>query len=338
MVANLFAMMVGLFLVLSTRTTRGALIRNGLRRHRRPPRAAATTRTRMISSSSAAISGIPEQIRQEATREMQRVVDFYQGSNDLDSVNIPELLSTREQVSQFLNDNKIETVLFDCDGALYRSPDSIPGAAESIRTLLRENKQVFFITNNAASNRKQLRDKLTDILRLDDDHDNNLLTPEMMVSSSYACATYLRQELVEKKKGSSSSSSRAKVFVIGSEGLCEELRQAGLDVCSLHQQGAHDDGETAYSMSRDELAAYDFSQLHPINAVVVGHDTEYNFRKLCIANVLLQWNPEALLVATNMDNFDLVGADGRHIPGNGSLVRSVCDGWIILHNRVAILN
>ena len=77
-------------------------------------------------------------------------------------------------------------------------------------------------------------------------------------------------------------------------------------------------------MTRDELAAYDFSALgDQVDAVVVGHDTGFNFRKLCLATVLLQRNPQALLVATNMDAFDLVGADGRHIPGNGSLVRSV---------------
>jgi len=81
-------------------------------------------------------------------------------------------------------------------------------------------------------------------------------------------------------------------------------------------------------MSREELADYDFSRFHPVDAVVVGHDTAFNFRKLCIANVLLQWNADARLVATNMDAFDLVGADGRRIPGNGSLVASV-RLWIV---------
>lgn len=60
-----------------------------------------------------------------------------------------------------------------------------------------------------------------------------------------------------------------------------------------------------------------------MDAVVVGHDTDFSFRKLCVANVLLQQNPDALLVATNLDAFDLVGADGRHLPGNGSLVKAL---------------
>jgi len=325
MVTKLLAM-VGPFLILSKCTTRGALlaIRNArCCLHRMPTTPSISISGRRMASSSAATS-ISEQIRQDATNEMQRVIDFYSNVNDDLVNNKPELLTTREQVSQFLQDNRIDTVLFDCDGVLYRSPDSIPGATECIQSLLlKDNKQVFFITNNAASNRQQLRDKLTAILQLGGD--DNLLTPEMMVSSSYACATYLQQKLVVEKKGGS-----GKVFVIGSEGLCEELRHAGLDVRSLHGRADDETPAHYYSMSRDELAAYDFSKLHPIDAVVVGHDTEYNFRKLCIANVLLQWNPEALLVATNMDAFDLVGADGRHIPGNGSLVRSVCDWCFFL--------
>ena len=43
----------------------------------------------------------------------------------------------------------------------------------------------------------------------------------------------------------------------------------------------------------------------------------------CIANVLLQRNPDALFVATNLDAYDLVGADSRHLPGNGALVAAL---------------
>jgi HAD superfamily hydrolase (TIGR01450 family) len=39
--------------------------------------------------------------------------------------------------------------------------------------------------------------------------------------------------------------------------------------------------------------------------------------------VLLQRNRDALFVATNEDAFDLVGADARHLPGNGALVKAL---------------
>lgn len=60
-----------------------------------------------------------------------------------------------------------------------------------------------------------------------------------------------------------------------------------------------------------------------IDAFVVGLDTEFNYRKLCIANVLMQRHPDALFVATNEDAYDLVGVDGRHLPGNGALVKAL---------------
>jgi ribonucleotide monophosphatase NagD (HAD superfamily) len=75
-------------------------------------------------------------------------------------------------------------------------------------------------------------------------------------------------------------------------------------------------------MNRQKLADYDFSE-HPIDAIAVGHDTEFNFRKLSIANNLLVQNPKALFVAMNEDSFVLVGSDGRHIPGNGCTVKAL---------------
>lgn len=57
-------------------------------------------------------------------------------------------------------------------------------------------------------------------------------------------------------------------------------------------------------MDREELETYEFSE-GPIDAIVVGHDTEFTFRKLSIANNLLLQNPDALLVATNHDSFDI---------------------------------
>jgi phosphoglycolate/pyridoxal phosphate phosphatase family enzyme len=265
------------------------------------PSAARTLSTRIASSSAVEPSAlsITEQMRLEADQEMQKLVRHYESSQD--KSNLPLMLQTREEACRFI-DEKIDSVLFDCDGVLYRSPDEAPGASDCIKSLLEKGKQVFFVTNNAGSNRMQLREKLSKILGIDQ------LTEDMMISSSYSCAQYLKRELLEKK-GSGS------LYVVGSEGLCEELRATGFDV----KGGPSEDKA---SMTRDELAAYDFGE-HPIDAVVVGHDIEFTFRKMCIANVLLQMNPEAPLVATNEDSFDLVGADSRQIPGNGCIVRAL---------------
>lgn len=259
-----------------------------------------------------ALTVATDQIRLDAEKEMDKVLQYFGSEQDNNpsttssTTTCPTLWTTRQEANAFI-DNELDAILFDCDGVLYRSPDQAPGAGECVQSLLDKGKKVFFVTNNAASNRMQLRDKLNSILQID------TLTEEMMVSSSYSCAQYLKQKFLDpQNKGSSTG----RVFVIGSEGLCEELRKTGFEVLSNNSE------ENNPSMSRDELADYGFPE-HPIDAVVVGHDTAFSFRKLSIANVLLQRNPNAPLVATNLDAFDLVGADARHIPGNGCVVKAL---------------
>ena len=240
-------------------------------------------------------------MKEEANAEVRMIKQYYREVSSGHIRAKPTIWTSKDEVSSFLKD--IDAVLFDCDGVLYRSPDPAPGAKECILRLLAEGKSIFFVTNNASSNRTQLKDKLHKILELE-----GVLNDEMMVSASYSVAMYLKQEIIHKQ-------GRGRLYVIGSEGLCEELRSSGFTVLG----GPSTDKA---SMSREELAEYPFEE-HPVDAVVVGHDTEFTFRKMCIANVLLQMNPDSPLIATNEDSFDLVGVDARHIPGNGSVVRAL---------------
>jgi ribonucleotide monophosphatase NagD (HAD superfamily) len=175
----------------------------------------------------------------------------------------------------------------------------MPGAPETIQSLLDNGKRVFFVTNNAASSRMELKEKLENVLRFP----GGTLTEEMMIGSAFVAAQYLYSRLLH---GSDEKHNR--VHVIGSAGLCKELQSAGFNV-----SGGPDPIDTPSGMSRDELAAYSFSE-GDIDALVIGLDNDFNYRKLCIATVLLQRNPQALLVATNRDAFDLVGHDARHLP------------------------
>jgi len=249
-----------------------------------------------LSSSSATTDVI-----REAQQEMNKMnILFSQYDN-------PPLLWSSHEEAQCFIDEKLDAILFDCDGVLYRSPDEIPGAGDCIRRLLDAKKEVFFVTNNAASNRRQLQSKLQKVLGVDG------LTEDMMVSSSFSCSEFLRKKFLPSLDLDPTTQKR--IHVIGSEGLCEEIRQAGfLVTCG-------DDSDTS-SMSREDLATYTFPE-DPIDAVVVGHDINFTFRKLCIGNVLLQRNSQAPLIATNLDSFDLVGNDARHIPGNGCVVKAL---------------
>ena len=249
---------------------------------------------------------ITETIRKESLVEYDIVMDHFMFELGNDMV----FLQNQKEVSTYINDN-FDAILFDCDGVLYRGTDPIPDAAKSLQSLIKSGKKVLFCTNNAGYNRMQLRDKLANIL------DCPELKEEQMVSSSYSAAKYLEKSLDENGL----SMKDANVHVIGTQGLCDEISSFGARVT-----GGPDSDDVPCSMSREELAGYSFAKEEnqgEVHAIVVGLDNEFNYRKLCIANVLLQRHPDAILVATNEDAFDLVGSDSRHLPGNGSLVGAI---------------
>ena len=260
----------------------------------------ATTTTQTVSS-------VTEAMRTDAMEQMRTIHQHYSSSSS--SIEAPfTLLRTRQEASDFVRQH-VDALLFDCDGVLYRGLDQAPDATACLRNLLGSGKTCLFVTNNAGANRQQLRDKLANLL------DCPALTVDQMIGSTYACAQYLKSALVPPQQQQDKSA--AVVHVIGTEGLCQEIRESGFTVT-----GGPRSQEQA-SMSREELADYDFDAHPPVDAVVVGLDTDFSYRKLCIATVLLQRNPGAILVSTNQDAYDLVGADARHLPGNGCLVKAL---------------
>ncbi|KAL3799716.1 hypothetical protein HJC23_010366 [Cyclotella cryptica] len=244
---------------------------------------------------------ITENIRHESEQEMEKVAQYFHSKQS--SI---RLIKTKEELTSYMSSNNINNYLFDCDGVLYRGSDPMPDASQTMQSLLDNGKQVFFVTNNAGSSRSELKNKLEKVLSLP----KGTLQEEMMIGSAFVAARYLRSLLINENKAI-----HKRVHVIGTAGLCQEMRNAGFDI-----SGGPDDSPSG--MSREELASYPFPE-GEIDAVVIGLDNDFNYRKLCIATVLLQRNPQAVLVATNRDAFDLVGYDARHLPGNGALVSSV---------------
>jgi phosphoglycolate/pyridoxal phosphate phosphatase family enzyme len=252
--------------------------------------------TRLFATTST--QSVTDIMMEDAMRETQTLVKHYASA----ATTAPTIWTSREDAASFVK-KYVDAILFDCDGVLYRGYDKSPDASEALKTLLGSGKQCFFVTNNAAANRQQLQAKLSKMM------DCPELTVDQMIGSTYACSRYLENNLPADSN----------VHVIGSQGLCDEISQAGFKVT-----GGPSEGEKA-DMSREELADYDFPD-HPIDAVCMGLDTAFTYRKLAIANVLLQRNPNAILVSTNQDAFDLVGSDGRHLPGNGCLVKALEHG------------
>ena len=299
---------------------------------------------------------IRKQLLDTATMELQLVKQYYDSDEFFTSslpqhqqrtVAAPMILETSMDVQNYLQD--IDTLMFDCDGVLYRSPHPTPDVSKAIQQLLllpppERPKRLLFVTNNGSVSRSQLRQKITSFLQLP----NDVLIDDMMITSAYACSQYL---LAQHEPKQHQLQQQRTIFCIGSEGTCNELQDAGFIVL-------HGNSETTSSMTRDDLATYDFSTLlnpqpttspqsvtqptsssssssssslsslslhdYPkVDAVVIGHDTNFTYRKLCLATVLLQQNPSAVLVATNMDSYDITGIHRRHIPGNGALVKAV---------------
>lgn len=89
-----------------------------------------------------------ERMRRESVAEMARVVEYYRDQQGMSSTK-PNLLTSKSDISAL-------------------SHDSIPDAGRCIQSLLQRKKQVFFVTNNAATNRYQLRETLISLLPLND--------------------------------------------------------------------------------------------------------------------------------------------------------------------------
>jgi phosphoglycolate phosphatase len=250
-------------------------------------------------------------MNEESMSETQKLLEYYrqvEKKSDMSHPHSPTIWTTRLEASKFVQDH-VDAIMFDCDGVLYRGKDLSPDASNTLQKLLEDGKQCFFVTNNAAVNRQQLLQKISDLMNC------TLLTLEQMVGSTYACTQYLKQNLPIGSR----------VHVIGSEGLCSEILDAGYHVSNGEESTVKQGMHVKHSMSREELADYEFPE-HPVDAVCVGLDTAFSYRKLAIANVLLQRNPNALFLSTNQDAFDLVGGDGRHLPGNGCIVKALEHG------------
>ncbi|KAE8579039.1 hypothetical protein XENTR_v10023883 [Xenopus tropicalis] len=187
----------------------------------------------------------------------------------------------------------VDTVLFDCDGVLWRGDEAIPGAPDLINGLKRANKRVFFLTNNSTKTRSMYAEKLGRL--------GFKAEPEEVFGTAYCTAIYLRD--IARLKG--------KVYLIGGRALSEEFGAAGIPHLGCgadHVTGTQKDWASVQGDS-------------DVKAVVVGFDEHFSYMKLNRALQYLQ-DPSCLFIATNTDTrLPLEG--GRAIPGTGCLVRAV---------------
>ncbi|XP_063077346.1 glycerol-3-phosphate phosphatase [Engraulis encrasicolus] len=187
----------------------------------------------------------------------------------------------------------VDSVLFDCDGVIWRGDQAIPGAPEVINLLKKNGKRVFFVTNNSTKTRKMYADKLA---KLGFD-----AAEEEVFGTAYCSAMYLKT--VSKISG--------KVYLIGSNAMKKEIESVGIQTIGV--------GPDPISGVQSDWANV---ALDPeVKAVVVGFDEHFSYMKL---NKALQYLcvPGMQFVGTNIDTrLPLEG--GKAVPGTGCLVKAV---------------
>ncbi|XP_022083751.1 glycerol-3-phosphate phosphatase-like isoform X1 [Acanthaster planci] len=199
-----------------------------------------------------------------------------------------------EHAKKFLD--SIDTVLFDCDGVIWDATDEIPGAKETLRKLKELGKRIIFITNNSTKSRSQYAKKFTQL-------GFESVPKDHIFCTSFATAHYLKEKL--KFEG--------KVYLIGEEGLKEELTEYGI---SFTGPGP----DPVVGPQKDWLHI----PLDPeVKAVCVGFDRTFSYFKILKAASYLN-NPNLPFLATNCDKrfpphlgYDIV------LPGTGCIINAV---------------
>jgi glycerol-1-phosphatase len=167
-----------------------------------------------------------------------------------------------------------DALLVDLDGTVYKGPSAIDGAVESLEAV-RTAATVSFVTNNASRGPDEVADHLREL--------GLTLETGDVVTSAQAGAAVLAEQC---EPG-------ARVLVVGTEALCEEIRLVGLEPVRADE---------------DE----------PV-AVVQGHSPETGWPILAEATLALRRG--AIWVACNVD--PTLPHERGMLPGNGSFVAAL---------------
>jgi len=196
--------------------------------------------------------------------------------------------------------------IFDMDGVLYRGATVLPYAREALGRLREGGWQVFFATNNSSASREDYVRRLT-AMALGGD-------AEHVITSAYATAHYL--ERLDPLP--------ADVYVVGADGLRNEIRAVGIPVRSRADlPGLHPppdaalEGKASASAMRAYLVGLELPP--PPDTVVVGLDLHLTYAALAEAQRGLLAG--ARFIASNKDRAYPV--EGRLLPGAGSIVRAL---------------
>ncbi|PVU93232.1 hypothetical protein BB561_003392 [Smittium simulii] len=202
---------------------------------------------------------------------------------------MPQLLLTVEDYRKLVD--KYDTFLFDCDGVIWLGTTIIEGVKESIAFLKSQNKRVVFVTNNSTISRKEYSKKFAGF--------GMSISKEEIFSSSHATAVHLKNIV--------KFSPDKKVFVVGGQGVKDELHLANIRFCNKETSALKKPADYKEFVNDPE-----------VGAVICGLDRDINYAKLSIAHLYLTLNKDCLFIATNNDSTYPVG--DFNLPGAGSIL------------------
>ncbi|KAI3829444.1 hypothetical protein L1987_03568 [Smallanthus sonchifolius] len=193
--------------------------------------------------------------------------------------------------------DSVDCFLFDCDGVIWKGDTLIDGVPQTLEMLRSKGKKLVFVTNNSSKSRKQYAHKFQSL--------GIQVTEEEIFSSSFAAAMYLKVNEFPPEK---------KVYVIGGDGILEELKLAGFTGL-----GGPEDRNKTVQLKANTLFEHDKN----VGAVVVGLDPYLNYYKLQYATLCIRENPGCIFIATNRDATGNM-TDLQEWPGAGCMVAAVC--------------
>jgi 4-nitrophenyl phosphatase len=145
----------------------------------------------------------------------------------------------------------LKALVIDLDGSVYHGDQLIEKADEALN-LLNKKYKILYLTNNSTFTRADFALKLEQL--------GIPCHKDLIISSAYAAAQYIKQQY----EGS-------RVYVIGEDGLKQELLEQSLHLCAKEE----------------------------CDIVLVGLDRDFSYKKMNTAlNYLLKG---AILIATNTD-------------------------------------
>lgn len=161
--------------------------------------------------------------------------------------------------------------LIDLDGTMYRGEEKIDAASRFVQRLAEKDIPYLFVTNNSSRTPKEVAEKLNFM--------DIPATKKHVFTTSMATAQFIDQ-----------SYGKAKVFMIGEQGLKEALEKQGLHLTD-----------------------------QDVDVIVMGIDRDINYEKLSTA--CLSVRNGAAFLSTNGDV--AIPSERGLLPGNGSLTSVV---------------